>query len=261
MEESAEGSKLHLAAFGRSGWRKVINFLTPPKCLSCRDDVADGASICVTCWSKLHFIEAPVCDVLGTPFDYDPGPGTLSPAAIAEPPPWDRARAAVAYDEHSRKLVHALKYGDRMEAGLFMAKQMSRAGRMLLAEADVLIPVPLHRWRLWRRRFNQAAFLALHMSKTSKKPVDVEALLRVKPSRSQVGLKAEERRKNVARAFAVSPEGLSAIAGRRVLLIDDVRTTGATAAVCAEVLRKAGAAQVDVLTFALVLEPLRPHIA
>lgn len=261
MEESVTPRKADFAALGRRAWLGLLDFLTPPKCLSCRGAVSEGAALCAACWSRLSFIEAPVCDVLGTPFSYDPGPGAISPAALAEPPPWNRARAAVAYDEHSRKLVHALKYGDRMEAGLFMATQMARGGRALLEDADVIVPVPLHRWRLWQRRFNQAAFLAQQIAKGSGRPVEFDALQRARYSRSQVGLKAEERRRNVARAFAVAPEGIGALAGRKVLLIDDVMTTGATAASCATALKKAGAAQVDVLTFALVLEPKRPHIA
>jgi ComF family protein len=194
------------------------------------------------------------------PFAYDQGAGAISAAALADPPPWDRARAAVGFDDASRGLVHAFKYRDTMEAGLLMARLMGRAGRQLLAEADVIIPVPLHRWRLWRRRFNQAAYLSHQVARVVAKPVCTNVLVRTKASRSQVGLKQDERRKNVARIFAVVPERISVIAGRRVLLVDDVLTTGATAGSCAAVLKKAGAAQVDVLTFALVLEPRRPHI-
>ncbi len=261
MEESVTPRKVDFAAMGRRAWLGLVDFLTPPKCLSCHEALGEGASLCPDCWTKLNFIEAPVCDVLGTPFSYDPGAGAISPAALAEPPPWSRARAAVAYDENSRKLVHALKYGDRMEAGIFMAAQMARGGRSLLADAHVIVPVPLHRWRLWQRRFNQAAFLAQQLSKSAGVPLEFDALRRAKYSRSQVGLKAGERRKNVSRAFTVPPEAIAIIAGRRVLLVDDVMTTGATAASCATVLKKAGAAHVDVLTFALVLEPKRPHIA
>jgi ComF family protein len=260
MEKSVTPRRTAFAQLARQAWTGLVNFVTPPKCLACNGALGEGATLCATCWSKLNFIETPVCDVLGTPFPYDPGPGAISPAALTEPPPWNRARAAVAYDEKSRKLVHALKYGDRMEAGFFMAAQMARAGRALLENADVIVPVPLHRWRLWQRRFNQAAFLSQQLAKGSGLPFAFDALRRVRYSRSQVGLKAEERRKNVSRIFAVSSEGMALVAGSRVLLIDDVMTTGATAASCANVLKKAGAAQVDVLTFALVLEPKRPHI-
>jgi ComF family protein len=260
MDEGLPEKYLNVGGWGRLAWRGLVDFLVPPKCLSCREALTEGSALCVACWSTLNFIDGPVCDVLGTPFAYDPGAGAISPAALAEPPAWNRARAAVAYDQASRKLVHALKYGDRMEAGFFMARQMARAGRTILAEADVLVPVPLHRWRLWHRRFNQAAFLSQQIAKSTGLLVALDALVRAKPSRSQVGLKAEERRKNVARIFKVAPEGQPAIAGRKIVLVDDVLTTGATAGSCAATLLKAGAARVDVLTFTLVLEPKRPHI-
>ncbi len=242
------------------GLRLVVDLLTPPRCLGCRQEVSESASLCAVCWSKLGLISEPVCDVLGTPFAYDQGAGAVSAAALADPPPWDRARAAVAFDDASREIVHALKYSDRQEAASLMARQMAVAGRQLLQEADIILPVPLHRWRLWRRRFNQAAMLAQAISRASGKPWSGSCLLRSKYSRSQVGLKSDERRKNVARAFSIAGDEVASVAGRRVLLVDDVLTTGATASACAKALKAAGAAHVDVLTFALVLEPKRPHI-
>jgi ComF family protein len=198
--------------------------------------------------------------MMGTPFPYDQGEGILSAAALANPPPWDRARAAVAFDEASRRLVHALKYHDTQEAGLLMSRMMARAGRILLAETDLLVPVPLHRFRLWQRRFNQSGYLALRLAKLSGKAWSGDSLLRVKATRSQVGLDADERRRNMKGAFQVTPDRHAHIAGRRILLVDDVLTTGATAGACARVLKAAGATQVDVLTFALVLTPARLHI-
>jgi ComF family protein len=260
MDEAGAQSKFQINVLVQRSWRVLVDFIVPPKCLVCRKAIADPASLCLSCWSKFNHIDTPVCNVLGTPFAYDQGAGAVSAAALAEPPAWGRARAAVAYDEASRGLVHALKYRDTMEAGLLMARMMGRAGQELLAEADVIIPVPLHRWRLWRRRFNQAAFLSRKLGLGATKPVKTNVLLRTKASRSQVGLKHDERRKNVAKVFAVAPNGISHIAGRKVLLVDDVLTTGATAGSCADALKKAGAAQVDVLAFALVIEPKRPHI-
>jgi ComF family protein len=260
MDEAPALSTYSFRAWGRRFGRQVIDFLAPPKCLVCQDAVLEPASLCLSCWANLKLIDAPVCNVLGIPFAYDQGEGAISPAALAEPPPWDRARAAVAYDEASRRIVHGLKYRDTMEAGLLMARLMARAGQSLIREADVVIPVPLHRFRLWRRRFNQAAFLSQQISRQSGKAFRSDVLQRNKATRSQVGLSFDERRKNVAKVFQVMPEGISHIAGRRVLLVDDVLTTGATAGSCAAVLKKAGAAHVDVLTFALVLEPKRPHI-
>lgn len=241
--------------------RGVVDGIAPPKCILCRTDVTEPAALCFGCWRKLHLIDEPVCNVLGTPFTYWEGDNAVSAAALAVPPVWDRARAAVAFDDASKEVVHALKYADRQEAGLFMAAQMVRAGRVLLAEADIILPVPLHRFRLWRRRFNQAAFLARELAKLSGKPWSATALVRTRYSRSQVGLSAEQRHKNVAKSFEVAAGDIATVAGRKVLLIDDVMTTGATATACTQVLKRAGAQTVDVLTFALVLDPKRPHIA
>lgn len=242
------------------GWVGIVDFLTPPLCLSCQTPVSVGAALCLDCWQKLQFIDEPVCDVLGTPFAYDEGEGAVSPAAMVDPPAWDKARAAVVFDDASSHLVHLLKYQDTQEAGLAMARLMQGAGRNLVLETDLILPVPLHRRRLWQRRFNQAAFLTQKIATATAKPWAHDVLLRVKSTVSQVGLTAAERRKNLHRAFEVPPEKQAVVDGKSVMLVDDVRTTGATASACAAVLKKAGAAQVNVLSFALVLEPARLHI-
>jgi ComF family protein len=244
----------------RNIWSGFVDFVTPPKCLTCQTAVESDAGLCITCWNKLRHISEPVCDAMGTPFEYDEGEGALSAAAIADPPPWHRARAAVSFDEHGGKLVHQLKYNDKHEAATVMARLMQVAGRKILHDADVILPVPLHRRRLWQRRYNQAALIAHALGLATGKPVETETLIKVKATRQQVGLDADERRRNVSRAFAINPERLHLISGRKVLLVDDVRTTGATASACAKVLLSQGAAHVDVLTFALVLEPARPDI-
>jgi ComF family protein len=241
-------------------WRGLVDLVVPPHCLSCRAEVMAGASLCVTCWQKLRFIDEPVCNSLGLPFAYDEGAEALSPEAMADPPPWARARAAVIYDEASRRLVHLLKYEDTPEAGFAMAHMMAGAGRKLLAEADVILPIPLHRRRLWQRRANQSSVLALRLGKASNKPVDLLSFKRVTYTKPQIGLTAKERQKNVRKVFAVAPEGLKAIVGKRILLVDDVRTTGATARAATTALMDAGATNVDLLTFALVLEPAQLHI-
>ncbi len=241
-------------------FRAVVDIVTPPQCLACRAAVLAGASLCTACWQKLTYLEDPVCDALGIPFAYDEGEGALSAAALAEPPPWEQGRAAVLFDDAAKGLVHALKYRDIMEAGLFMARMMARAGRDLLAEADIIMPVPLHRSRLWKRRFNQAAFLAQRIAAAGGKAMATDILLRQRATPQQVGLNAEARRKNVRKAFVVPFEKSGLISGKTILLVDDVRTTGATLAACTMALKKAGAARVFVLTFALVKEPHRMHI-
>jgi ComF family protein len=141
-----------------------------------------------------------------------------------------------------------------------MARMMARAGRRFLAETDLIVPVPLHRFRLWQRRFNQSAFLAQQVAKASGRPCRSRLLLRQRPTRTQVGLERDERRRNVRHAFALTPEGASAVGGKTVLLIDDVRTTGATAEACTAALRQGGAARVLLLSFALVAVPAKLHI-
>jgi ComF family protein len=241
-------------------WRGVVDFVAPSLCLGCGGASGAPQCLCLACWTALQHLDEPVCDALGTPFAYDQGEGALSAAALADPPLWDRARAAVIFDDTAARLVHGLKYQDRQEAGLLMARMMARAGRKLVAEADLILPVPLHRFRLWQRRFNQSAYLAQRLSLLSGKPWRHDLLLRVRRTRAQVGLDQAERQRNVKGAFRLGPEGAAAVAGKTVLLVDDVRTTGATAEACAAVLRQAGAGQVNLLSFALVPHPAKPHI-
>jgi ComF family protein len=245
-----------LSLVGRWG----LDWLIPPQCLACRDAVAEASGLCVACWSKLAFIEAPFCEKLAIPFPYDQGEGALSAAAVADPPPWDRARAALMFDEAARGLAHALKYSDRHEAGLLMARLMRRAGADILNGTDGLIPVPLHRFRLWRRRYNQSAILARHIAKDSRKPFCPELLRRVRSTRSQTGLDREERQRNMRGAFIVPEDARPLIVGKSFVLIDDIRTTGATLEACTRALKGAGAARVDILTFALVHKPKQLHI-
>ena len=176
----------------------------PPLCPACRELVG-GNGLCASCWSKLSLIAPPYCERLGIPFVYDPGPGVLSMQAIADPPAYHRARAAVRYDEIARTLVHSLKYGDRLDLAPTAGRWMARAGRELLADADALVPVPLHWRRLWARRFNQSALLARAISEAAGVPVAENALKRVKATPQQVGLSQKERASNVQGAFRVPP--------------------------------------------------------
>jgi ComF family protein len=241
-------------------FRFALDAALPPLCPSCREPLGDGTGLCAGCWSKLALIEPPYCARLGIPFDYDAGPGLLSMEAIADPPAYDRARAAVRYDEIARELVHAYKYGDRLDLAPLIGRWMARAGQELLKDADALVPVPLHWRRLWARRFNQSAALATEISRLSGVPVQHDALRRARPTTQQVGLSKAQRAENVAGAFRVPAEAKGQIAGRRLVLIDDVLTSGATADTCTRALLRAGAGHVDVLVFARVVAPLRVTI-
>ncbi len=244
----------------RAALRGLLDLALPQLCPSCREPLGDGSGLCATCWSKLSLIEPPYCARLGIPFAYDPGPGLLSMEAIANPPAYDRARAAVRYDDTARALVLSFKYSDRLELAPMMGRWMARAGRELLADADALLPVPLHWRRLWGRRFNQSVVLARTISDISGVPVLHDALKRVRATPQQVGLSKAERADNVQGAFRVPAEGKATVAGRRLVLVDDVLTSGATVDTCARALLRAGAAHVDVLVFARVVAPLRAPI-
>jgi len=239
--------------------RATLDVALPPLCAVCRLPV-DGKGLCPSCWSRLSFITPPYCERLGIPFAFDPGPGVLSMEAIASPPAYNRARAAVRFDDVSRALVHALKYGDRLDLAPMMGRWVSRAGAGLLAEADALVPVPLHWRRQWARRFNQSAMLAAAVSAQSGLPIAAGALKRVKATVQQVGLSRAERATNVQGAFKVPEEGRAAVLHRRLVLVDDVLTSGATVEGCARALLRAGAANVDVLVFARVADPGRTSI-
>jgi ComF family protein len=202
----------------------------------------------------LSFIAPPFCPRLGIPFVYDPGPELLSMEAIANPPAYQRARAAVRYDDVARTLVHALKYQDRTDLAPAMGRWMARAGKELLDEADVLVPVPLHWRRGWSRRYNQSGALAHVISRQSGVTLAADSLRRVRATEQQIGLSRAQRASNVQGAFRVAADRMADIQGRQVILVDDVLTTGATVHACARALLRAKAAQVDVLTFARVVD-------
>ena len=237
----------------------ALDIALPTLCVSCREPV-DGEGVCAACWAKLSFIAPPFCPRLGIPFVYDPGPELLSMEAIAHPPAYQRARAAVRYDDVARTLVHALKYQDRTDLAPTMGRWMARAGKELLGEADVLVPVPLHWRRGWSRRYNQSGALAKVIARQSGVKMASEALRRVRATEQQIGLSRKDRASNVQGAFKVVDERKAEIQGRRVILIDDVLTSGATVDACARALLRAKAAQVDVLVFARVVDTHRAPI-
>lgn len=237
-----------LSRFGRG----ALSIVYPPQCIACQAATSDAHALCATCWAGIPFVSEPVCARLGTPFALDFGPGMLSPAAIADPPRFDAARAVALHEGVAKAMVARLKYGERLDLARAMARMMVQAGGPLLASADVLIPVPMHRGRLWQRRYNQAALLANEIGLLAGKPVLLDTLRRVKRTPPQVGLTRNERRHNLAGAFRIEPGQKPAVEGRHCLVIDDVRTTGSTLNACAHILRQAGAARIDVLTFTLV---------
>lgn len=234
--------------------RRIADVIVPPLCLSCHAPLASHDAVCARCWNDVTFIRAPLCDRLGLPLPYGGEGIQISAAAAADPPVYDRARAVAAFDGVMRDLIHGFKYSDRQEPRRLMARWMVSAGAELLADADMLVPVPLTRWRLIRRQFNQSALLAKEVGRLSRVAFAPDLLARVRTTRSQVGLSLEARRRNVAGAFAVPRRKAERLRGMRVLLVDDVITTGATVSACARALKAAGAARVDVLALAIVVD-------
>jgi ComF family protein len=248
----AARSKAFSAAGVLSGALTALaDLLLPPVCIACRKRVGAHGLLCGDCWTKIDFIAPPLCERLGVPLPYETGSPSLSAAAIADPPVYDRARAAARYSSTVRELIQSFKYGDRHEGVPLFGRWMATAGAELLADADVILPVPLYRSRLWSRRFNQ---LAQSVGRLTGVPVDCFLLARVKRTHAQVGLTAAQRRKNVAGAFRVTA-AKGALRAKRIVVVDDVITTGATAEACARVLRRVGAARVDILALARGVEP------
>lgn len=232
---------------------QTAEILFPPACAGCSRIVSAPGTLCASCWSSVRFLERPWCEVMGTPFSHDMGKGFLSAEAIANPPPFQRARAAVSYSGVARSMVQGLKYSDQTNLAPWMAVWMMRAGSEILRDADLIVPVPLHRARFFWRRFNQSAELARALARLSGKRILPDVVERVKNTRQQVGLKLADRQENVRAAFLVPPERQIEVAGRRILLVDDVYTTGSTVNAATKALVKGGATAVDVLTFARVL--------
>ena len=231
----------------------LADLVIPPQCLVCRRPVARGGGLCPVCWGDLRLIERPYCERLGLPFSYDIGPGGLSAEAIADPPPFGRLRAVAHFDDVARQLIHGLKYRDQTELAEWIGVWMARSGAELLGDAEAIVPVPLHRWRLWQRRFNQSAALARVVAREAGCAFEPLALQRIRRTAQQVGLTATQRDRNVRGAFRVGQNRQSAIAGKRVILVDDVYTTGATVRASTRALLRAGATRVDVLVFARVV--------
>jgi ComF family protein len=238
---------------------RLLDSVLPPLCLGCNEIVAEPGALCAACWPSFSFIAAPHCSCCGTPFAEPVGDEAQCGACLRRPPRFRKARAALVYDDRSRRLVLPFKHGDRTDMARACGRWMARAGGELVAEAELIAPVPLHWRRLFTRRYNQAVLLARAVARTAEQEgrarLAPDLLRRARWTGSQAGLKADERRTNVRRAFALHPRWREAVKDKAVLLVDDVLTTGATVEACALALQRAGARHVDVLTLARVVRP------
>ncbi len=236
--------------FAGSGVRLMGDLLFPPRCPSCQDSVAAEGNFCAACFAQLRMIEAPLCHCCGIPFVIAVESDMRCPTCLETPPEFDRARAALVYDAVSAPLITELKFHDQWANLERYVQLMLRHGAPLLSDADMLVPVPLHWRRLWRRRFNQSALLAYALSKQSGVRCVPDILQRVRYTKPQMKLNRAERLKNVTHAFAVANQARPMLRNKIIVLVDDVVTTGATVNACAKVLKKAGAKEIRVLSLA-----------
>lgn len=238
----------------------MVDFILPPRCIVTGEMVDRQGMVSAEAWKNLNFISDPQCVRCGFPFDFDTGEakeGNICGVCQKEPPVFDKARAALVYDDASRDIILGFKHGDQTQSVPSFVPWLMQSGYDLLEKADYLIPVPLHRWRILRRRFNQSALIAQYLSKEVRIPYLLEVLERVRATETQGHLQVNERKRNVRNAFSVNSDYLDDIKNKHLVLIDDVYTTGATVTECTKVLLKAGAASVDILTLARVVKASR----
>lgn len=233
----------------------MVDTLLPLHCLACDTPVAAEGQFCATCFRAANFISAPYCKRCGVPLPFAgaAGPSGVCGTCEAAPPAFASARAALRYDTMAQKILLPFKYGDRPEFSRGLARLILPAGWELLEQADLLLPVPLHVSRLRARRYNQAALLASALGRLTSRTCVPDALIRQKATAPLAGMGLAERRAELSDAIVLR-QGV-AVEGLRILLVDDIMTSGTTADTCARILLAAGAMRVDVLTAARVEDP------
>ncbi|RED47651.1 ComF family protein [Aestuariispira insulae] len=234
---------------------QAVNLILPHRCIACEEILSDKNALCTNCWNQMTFIGAPLCHCCGYPFEIGEAGDNLCNSCLDRRPTFDQARAAVLYDDTSRRIILAYKHGDRTDLAPSLAQWLLRPLQSLDTPPDLVAPVPLHRWRLLQRRFNQSALLARPLSQLTGLPLEQRLVRRHRATPSQGHLTPGQRRRNVARAFSIPTRAQQKIQGKHILLVDDVLTTGATAEEIANALKQAGAARVSLIALARALRP------
>lgn len=228
----------------------ALSLALPPRCPGCGEIVRADHRFCARCWSSLRFLGSPSCAACGAPFETDRGPDARCAECTLRPPVHAGVHAAVAYGDVARAVALGLKYGGRTA----LAETVAALMRRVLPPGDVLVPVPLHRWRLWSRGYNQAALIGDALVRATGMPVERRALRRIRATVALRGLGRQARAREVRAAFDIDPARRASVAGRHVILVDDVYTSGATAEACVRTLLGAGAASVAVACWARVID-------
>ena len=240
-----------VASLARSAFRPILDFALPPRCPGCGTVTDEPHRFCLACWSALTFLGEPCCARCAMPFEYGEAAEVICGRCMAEPPAYDRLRAAVAYGDMARAVALKLKYGGRPGVAETMARFMER--HLDPSPGPILAPVPLHRWRIWRRGYNQAALIASALARRAGLEARLDLIERVKATPVLRGMSPRERKLAVRAAFRVNPKRKAALRGKAVILVDDGYTSGATTNACARILRRAGAVRVDILCWARVV--------
>ncbi len=236
-------------------YRKGVDLILPPLCPLCRTPLQDADRLCIACWQQIDFINEPFCRKTGHPMPQDYGEDTILPMALINPPAYHRARAAYTYNDTGAHLIRLMKFSDSPELATLLARFLAPAGAEFLPQADFLLPVPIHPRRLLYRRFNQSAELCRALAPMVEVPIAYDWLIRTRHTPQQLGLTRAQRQRNLTGAFRVRDNKRALLKGKKIVLVDDVLTTGSTVEICAKTLYRAGVAQVDVLTVAMVVKP------
>ncbi len=230
-------------------WKYCLNLLFPRKCIIC-DSYQTQRDVCSDCWGKITFITKPYCSLCANPFSYEEDDQAICGHCVIKTPKYDKAISILKYDEHSKKLIHKFKYQDQLHVLNYLVDLMTNMSSDIINNVDYIVPVAMHKYKLLKRGYNQAALLAMRIAKNKKITYLPQLLTKENNTSAQAGLKREHRLKNIKNSFSLNPKFKNLIKNKNILLIDDVITTGATIDECCKLLRTAHPEKIFVLTLA-----------